>query len=358
MREVLAQLNATLSSGRSCVYCSVVATRGSTPQKAGASMLVFPDGTQVGTLGGGCVEAEVKRRVLYDLHAGNGPAVYTFQLDDDYGWDDGLICGGRMTILADPLPGTSCARTSLDYYRTLFAFTDRGEAFTEAVVIANASALPLGDRYLSDRDGAAVACTASLPAWEAVKTHLPVLTSRPKPTVHGAIAYLPTLPRITLLIVGGGHVGQAVARLASEVDFRIWAVDDREKYISRDRFPSAERLIVGEIGSVLSELVPQLNPNTYALILTRGHNHDEEALYHLADSACDYVGMIGSRRKIRLIFDDLIAKGIKPEAVARVRAPIGLDINSQTVPEIAVSIVAEVIACRNRVNLQLRETCG
>jgi xanthine dehydrogenase accessory factor len=356
MRELLAQLNATLSSGLSCVYCAVVATRGSTPQKAGASMLVFPDGNQVGTLGGGCVEAEVKRRVLYDLHAGHGPKVYTFQLDDDYGWDDGLICGGRMTVLADPLRGNSWSQASVDYYRTLLAFADRGEAFMEAVVIANTSSLPVGDRYLSDRDGAAVACTASLPAWEAVTSHLPALTSRPSPTVHGAIAYLPTLPRITLLIVGGGHVGQAVARLAAEVDFRIWAIDDREKYVSEDRFPSAERRIVGEIGSVLRELVPQLNPNTYSVILTRGHNHDEEALYHLADSACDYVGMIGSRRKIRLIFDDLIAKGINPKALTRVHAPIGFDIGSQTVPEIAVSIVAEVISCRNQSKRHVRET--
>jgi xanthine dehydrogenase accessory factor len=85
MRELLTQLNAALSQGLSCVYCSVVATRGSTPQKAGAAMLVFPDGTQAGTLGGGCVEAEVKRRVLYDLGSGTGPAVFTFQLDDDYG---------------------------------------------------------------------------------------------------------------------------------------------------------------------------------------------------------------------------------------------------------------------------------
>src|SRR5580692_3783959 len=103
MRELLAQLNATLNLGLPCVYCAVVATRGSTPQKAGAAMLVFSDGTQAGTLGGGCVEAEVKRRVLHDLHTGSGPSVSTFQLNDDYGWDDGLICGGRMTVLAHPL---------------------------------------------------------------------------------------------------------------------------------------------------------------------------------------------------------------------------------------------------------------
>src|SRR5271156_4187408 len=104
MREVLTDLVRVLEQGQDCVYCSVVETRGSTPQKAGAAMLVFSDGSQRGTLGGGCVEAEVKQRALRVLAAGQGqPEVFTFCLDDNYGWDDGLICGGRMTILADPL---------------------------------------------------------------------------------------------------------------------------------------------------------------------------------------------------------------------------------------------------------------
>src|SRR5437016_5965601 len=119
MRELLAELNQALADRRDCVYCSVVETRGSTPQKAGAAMLVFPDGRQVGTLGGGCVEAEVKRKALGTL-AGNGDSkaeILTFNLDDNYGWDDGLICGGRMTILADPMAmERACLRA---YYRRL-----------------------------------------------------------------------------------------------------------------------------------------------------------------------------------------------------------------------------------------------
>jgi xanthine dehydrogenase accessory factor len=156
------------------------------------------------------------------------------------------------------------------------------------------------------------------------------------------------LPRITLLIVGGGHVGQAVAKLAAEVDFDIWVLDDRERYASRERFPSAQRLVVGEIGPALNELVErEVNPSTYCLVVTRGHSHDEEALYHLANTCAGYVGMIGSRRKIKLIFEDLIAKGISEEALKKVHAPLGFEIGSQTVPEIAISIVAELVACRN-----------
>src|SRR5437773_6982255 len=123
MRELLAELTAALEQRRPLVYCALVETRGSTPQKAGAAMLVFPDGSQKGTLGGGCVEAEVKQRALRLLtDAQGGRQILTFCLDDNYGWDDGLICGGRMSILADPLePGVrsqgSGVRTApADYY--------------------------------------------------------------------------------------------------------------------------------------------------------------------------------------------------------------------------------------------------
>src|SRR4029077_6174373 len=92
---------------------------------------------------------------------------------------------------------------------------------------------------------------------------------------------------------------------------------------------------------------PGINTSIYALIMTRGHSHDEEALYHLAATAAGYVGMIGSKRKIKLIYEDLLARGIPQAALEKVHAPLGFDIGSQTVPEIAVSIVPEVIACRN-----------
>jgi xanthine dehydrogenase accessory factor len=180
-----------------------------------------------------------------------------------------------------------------------------------------------------------------------ITDHLLPLATRPKPATRHGVAYLPALPRVTILLVGGGHVGQAVARLASEVGFDIWVLDDRERYVSPERFPTATRRLVGDVGTTLRDLVPALTASTFAVILTRGHNHDEEALYHLAPTACGYVGMIGSKRKIRMIFEDLAAKGIAQEALERVHAPLGYNIGSQTVPEIAVSIVAELIACRN-----------
>jgi xanthine dehydrogenase accessory factor len=343
MRELLAELTAALDAGRPSVWCSVAETRGSTPQKAGAAMLLFADGTQRGTLGGGCVEAEVKQRALRVLADSGRPEVFTFSLDDNYGWDDGLICGGRMTILAHPLP----APRSDAYFHRLRHLLETGQGFTEAIAVADAGELRPGDRYLFDGDANELARLADRPAPEFVLRDLTPLAERPGPALRGGIAYLPTLTRITIFLVGGGHVGQAVADLATRVDFEVWVLDDRERYASRERFPTAGKLLVGDIGATLKELAPKLTASTYALILTRGHSHDEEALYHLATTDCAYVGMIGSRRKIRLIFEDLIAKGIPPEALERVHAPLGLPIGSQTVPEIAVSIVAELIACRN-----------
>ncbi|MGD9722478.1 MAG: XdhC family protein [Pirellulales bacterium] len=344
MREILEQLNASLAAGRDVAFCRLVETRGSTPQKAGASMLVFADGSQAGTLGGGCVEAEVKRQALAVLGE-SAPRVARFQLDDDYGWDDGLICGGRMQVCIDPL-GSAQARA---YIEQLAAMVDAGAGLTEAVVFdAEASGLPEAASYLFDESDQLVAQTAGEPsddAPHAVREALVALPERPRPSAAHGIAFLPLLPRCRLVIVGGGHVGQAVAELAAQLDFDVWVVDDRAEYVSEARFPRAERRMAGAIGEVLPSL--EITPRTYCLIVTRGHNHDEEALFHLVDRGARYVGMIGSKRKIKLIFDDLLAEGTSAAALERVHAPVGLDIGSQTVMEIAVSIAAELVAHRN-----------
>lgn len=349
MRELLRELTAALDQGRDCVYCALVETRGSTPQKAGAAMLVFADGGQFGTLGGGCVEAEVKQRALRVLGSlESRPEILTFHLDDNYGWDDGLICGGRMAILADPVGasnGQPRARSS--YYHRYRELLEMGRGCTEAIILGSEMSVPAGSRFLFDADSqlAGKTCDGVIP--KAVCENLVPLNKRPEAAVRHGIAYLPILPRITLLIVGGGHVGQAVGRLAAEVDFDVWVVDDRESYASRERFPRAQKIVVGDIGGRLQQLIPEITTSTFCIIVTRGHAHDEEALYHLVRSNAGYIGMIGSKRKIKLIYEDLIAKGISSEMLGRVHAPLGLDIGSKTVPEIAVSIVAELIASRN-----------
>ena len=342
MRKIIEGLETALRAGQPVAYTALVETRGSTPQKAGAAMLVFADGSQTGTLGGGCVEAEVKRRALRLIDQGQAELL-TFQLDDNYGWDDGLICGGRMKMLVDPVrPGED-----LSYFEMLNGLIAGGAGCTEAVVIdpEKAGGVRAGDRFLLDGQGHVIAARAKASPPAAMTSQLRPLRQRPRPYVEQGISYLPFLERCRLIIVGAGHVGQKVAQLAAEVDFDVWVVDDREEYCNSQRFPTASRLVVGPVDTSLSGL--DIDAHTYCLVVTRGHNHDEEALYHLAETPATYVGMIGSRRKIKLIFDDLLAQGISPEALARVAAPLGFDIGSQTVPEIAISIVAELIAHRN-----------
>jgi xanthine dehydrogenase accessory factor len=339
MREVIEAAAGLLAVGREVLFCQVVETKGSTPQKAGASMLVDPDGGQVGTLGGGCVEAEVKQRAIRCLGR-RGAELHSFLLDHDYAWADGLICGGKMVILAEALRGDEAAA----YFRALRDLHHEGRGLFELVNLDAGRGTP-GARWAFGAEGGCAAAlgasAAEAPAWP-----LPSIADRPRPAVRDGVAILPTLPRVRLLIVGAGHVGQAVADLAAQADFDVWVVDDRRQYANAERFPRARRILVGPIEQVLPGL--EITPQTYALIVTRGHGHDQEALYYLAPTAAPYVGLIGSRRKIRMIFDGLRGMGVAESALARVSAPVGLDIGSESVPEIAVSIVAELIARRNR----------
>lgn len=341
MQKILNDLASAVRNGQPVAYTALVETRGSTPQKAGAAMLVFPDGSQTGTLGGGCVEAEVKRRALRLLDEGK-TELLTFQLDSDYGWDDGLICGGRMKMLVDPIrPGDNT-----DYFETFRLLSEDGVGLTEAIVVdEEKSGGHPTDRFLLDANGEVVASRAKRDPPSTVFESLRPIIKRPRPYVENGVTFLPRLERCQLLIVGAGHVGQQVAELAASVDFDVWVVDDREQYCNQERFPQAKRLIVAPIDNALSGL--DVDENTLCIIVTRGHNHDEEALYHLIEKPTRYLGMIGSNRKIKLIFDDLLQEGVSQERLDRVHAPLGFEIGSQTVPEIAISIVAELISCRN-----------
>ena len=342
MLELLRKLVESISSNTPVAYCRLVETRGSTPQKAGAAMLVYADGSQFGTLGGGCVEADVKRRAISAL-AMNQALCCSFQLDSDYGWGDGLICGGRMRVVVQPANNAAAAA----YFRQLCNVANRKQGHTEAIHFSTGEgSVPPAFALFDNRNQLVATLHFDSEVVAQLGSHLQSLSERPRPYAHGDIAFLPTLPICRLVIVGGGHVGQAVAKLASELEFEVWVSDDRAEFLSAERFPTAERRLAGELESTLSQI--PIDAHTYCLIVTRGHQHDEEALYHLIDRHAAYVGMIGSRRKIRLIFDDLLEKGISQSLLDRVHAPVGIDIGSLTVPEIAVSICAELVSHRNR----------
>lgn len=151
---------------------------------------------------------------------------------------------------------------------------------------------------------------------------------------------------IRLIIVGAGPVGQQVAKLAHDVGFEVWVVDNRPDDCTPDRFPQAQRLIVEAFDVVAPHL--QVDSNTYIAVVTRRYHDDAQAMLHLVESPACYVGMIGNRNKVTDIFELLRQQGISQEALARVSAPLGLNIGSRTVSEIAISIVAELIATRSR----------
>jgi len=234
---------------------TIVRATGSTPQRTGAKMLVYADGRTVGTIGGGCYEADALGRAREAIASGK-PLLLKYDLNDDFVEESGLICGGQMEVYIDPIA-----------------------------------------------------------------------------------------PAPSLYVIGAGHVGWHLGRFAAEAGFRIHVVDDREKFANSERFPAAAAIVVDDIGEWLH--AAQLPASAYVVVVTRGHTHDFEAIRALAARELRYLGLIGSRAKVARIFDALEAEGMAAEYLARVHAPIGLDIGAITPQEIAVSILAELIAVKH-----------
>jgi xanthine dehydrogenase accessory factor len=155
----------------------------------------------------------------------------------------------------------------------------------------------------------------------------------------------PIAPAPALYIIGAGHVGWHLARIAADAGFRIHVVDDREKFANAERFPAAETIEVDDIGGWLHRA--DLAASAFAVVVTRGHTHDFEAVRALAARDLRYVGLIGSRAKVARIFEALEVEGMPAECLSRIHAPIGLDIGAITPAEIAISILAELIAIRH-----------
>jgi xanthine dehydrogenase accessory factor len=294
MKALADEIVRRLTAGERAALCTVVAVKGSTPQQRGAKMLVLTDGRTIGTIGGGCVEAEVRRVAIESLSTGKS-ATNRFSLDHDYGWDDGLICGGVMDIHLQVLSPADA------------------EPFQQ-IAVALAEDRHATFEFPYSLDGAERRYTEDLG------------------------------PPPVLLIVGAGHVGQSLAKFAVDLDFRVDVIDDRPDHLSPERFPVARNRIVGDIETELRKY--KIDPGTYVVIVTRGHRNDGRALAAVAEAPAKYIGLIGSKRKIKAIFDDLAAQGVDRSALLNIHAPIGLDVGAVTVPEIAMSIAAELVAVR------------
>ena len=346
MREIYQKIPELIKTDQVGAYCTVVETKGSTPQKPGSKLLILPDLRNIGTLGGGCVEAEARRQAI-GLMQGGVPRLLEFQLDSDYGWDDGLICGGNMKIFID-LPNTHAEAEMFTQIQELNK--EKVPLMSATVVESKQPDIKVGMKMIFAKNGQRIGTLGDPTLESEIETEIPDILEQNRSDLYKkdktvSIFLEPIQPRPTLLIAGAGHVGQALCHIGSWLDFDIAIVDDRADFASKHRLPEADEIIIGDIAEELRQY--QISHLTYIVIVTRGHQHDESALHSVVESDARYIGLIGSRRKIKLIFDDLLDEGIPIEKLQRVYAPIGLDINSKTVPEIAVSIASQLIQVRN-----------
>lgn len=277
----------------------ITEVRGSSPQKVGAKALFFDDGRIIGTMGGGCLEAEIQDRARQALQTGK-PETFDLVLDHDFGWDDGLVCGGRVS-------GVILPRIH--------------------------SATPIW---------AELAKRQNRRTWGVTMDHR-IAWADSSENVAGDWRYRETVsPPCALWIAGAGHIAQAVAPLALGLDFAVTVFDDRPALANHEFFPRGVALRVGDWEKNLRGPLP--THGALGLIVTRGHRHDALVLRHWIDLGFAFLGMIGSRRKARTIREHFLAEKIGSEAaLSRLSCPVGVNIASQTVPEIAVSIIAQYI---------------
>ncbi|HET6382985.1 MAG TPA: XdhC family protein [Armatimonadota bacterium] len=348
MKETYVKVAEMLETGEPFALATLIRSRGSAPQVAGSQAMFHPDGRSDGNLGGGCLEMEARRRALTAMASGE-PTFFSLHLDSDFGFDDGLICGGTADILIEPRPQrfARCFEAAADAVRRR---QDAGVA-----TICDGPRGILGARAVIEPGRASMVDGTEGDLAETLLEHATRAAERrfrqPEVVdVPGASIFVePLLRSPELLIVGAGHVGTALSRLASRLDFEVVALDDRPAFANADRLPWASRVIAADIPSTLEKM--DLAPDTYVVIMTRGHRHDGAALRACLGRPLAYLGMIGSRRKIRLIYDELLEEGAaQPEELARIRSPIGLDIGAESVEEIAVSIAAELILVRHSTN--------
>lgn len=350
MLSIYRQLVEIAERGERCALATLVGTSGSSPQNTGAKLIVLPDGRLIGTVGGGCMEAET-RRIALDCLRKDTPKLFDLRLDDDFGWDDGLICGGRVTIFIDPHP-----ERNADAYRKAIESSARREKVALATALesspdpsltGSAWVVPLGVDQIDPLFDDGLNTNMRAVAADAI------VNGKPK---RGMIAstydcYVePILPRPTALIAGAGHIGQALAQILALCGFETIVVDDRPSFANRDRFPFADRVEVAEVASFVRD--HPIDDSTYIAIVTRGHRNDAHVLRECIHSNARYLGMIGSKRKIHVIFEELLKAGLaSPGELRRVRSPMGLTLGDREVGEIAVSIAAEMIAVRNNADL-------
>ena len=348
MHEVFQEAINVLGKSEAMVVATVIRTKGSTPQKPGSKLLVRKDGTGVGTLGGGCVEGDIWFAASELMKRGGSSEYREYELNEELAAEDGLICGGTMYFLIDPVYKPE---EYLDFAKEIDLAYQGGEPVALASLIrpGEGNESGIGAKFFMRGDGSTVGTLATPELDESA------VTKGKELMVHGKNEYVITesgaeyfIEAYTtppqLVLCGGGHVSNAIAPLAKSLGFLVFVTDDRAEFANADRFPMADTIVVKTPEEAFPEL--PINPNTFIIVATRGHRFDNVALAAAAKTSAKYVGLLGSRRKIILIYEGLMEQGIPKERIEELRAPIGLDIHARTPEEIAVSIMAELLMFR------------
>ncbi len=302
-----------------------------------AKMVVAADGRRWGTIGGGCVEADVTGQAL-EVAASGKPTFVTHTLNADLAGDLGLSCGGTADFFLEPVVASE--EMAAVYQAAARAIADR----RPATVFTASSWLP-GPRkavVLNDEDGSGVSVGDVRKAPRDVVDHAEHSTAHFDADSGFLVEPLLRMPRA--VIFGAGHVGVEIAKLAAGVGFHVVVIDDRAEFANRDRLPWADEIIADDFRSVLDRV--GLDEDDYVLATTRGHSFDALVVERTAGSRARYVGMLGSRRKRAVIMRALEEAGVPPEDLRRVVTPIGVEIGADTPAEIAVSVVGELIKVR------------
>lgn len=322
MREFFGKIIQALEDGEGVELVSVLSASGSTPRGTGAMMAVFSGGRSVGSIGGGNVEYEAQHLAVELLTFG-GSALRKFRFLQGDAASLGMVCGGEVTLhfqylspedqkLADAFRLSD--RTGVWLVRRL-----KGETAVET-------------RLLTRRDMVEPALAS-------------LLGERPILTEDGWFS-IPVVRPGRVYVFGGGHVSQALTPLLASVGFRVVVCDDRPEFTDKALFPSAEETLCGPFAELVEKA--SVTADDYVVIMTRGHQADYEVLAAMLRSGARYLGCIGSRRKLELCRERLLAAGFTAEEYERVHAPIGLKIGAETSAEIAVAVAAEMIMVRNQ----------
>ncbi len=348
MSEFYSQVHQELLSGRDVCLATIVRQQGSAPRSLGTHFFVRADGTFEGTIGGGPLEAEVIAAAQVALAEGRSQVV-PYRMTGKEIAECQMICGGDLDVFLEPL--LAADQGALDLYQGAARAAAKGGPALLATVLADGPIGAAAERKVLVAPQREALGNAELA--RALDQELPQLQRKggaATPWLRPALGETPPLfvepivTQPTLYLFGGGHVSQHVGALAKLVDFRLVVIDDRREFANQDRFPQADELWVRHFENVLEGA--DLGPMAYVVIITRGHVFDKDVLAQALRRPTAYLGMIGSRRKKALIYKALEAEGVSKQDLARVHSPIGLDIGAETPQEIAVSIVAELVAVR------------